>query len=40
MIMNEEGNIFEASKFDGIVGLAFPEMSAYSFDPLLDSILK
>jgi hypothetical protein len=34
------GGVFEDSKFDGIVGLAFPEMSAYDEVPMFDNIMK
>lgn len=28
------------SGFDGIVGLAYPSMAAYNFNPLFDNIMK
>jgi len=34
------GPVFEESRFDGIVGLAFPAMSAYDELPLFDNIMK
>lgn len=34
------GEVFEDSKFDGIVGLAYPEMAAYDETPLFDNIMK
>ena len=40
MIVEEQGNVFVESKFDGIVGLAFPEMAAYGYDPIIDTIMK
>lgn len=33
------GQVFVDSHFDGIVGLAFPEMAAYGFHPLFDNIM-
>eukprot|EP01016_Furgasonia_blochmanni_P034834 TRINITY_DN37_c0_g1_i4.p1 TRINITY_DN37_c0_g1~~TRINITY_DN37_c0_g1_i4.p1 ORF type:complete len:508 (-),score=200.66 TRINITY_DN37_c0_g1_i4:205-1596(-) len=40
LITQEEGQVFVESKFDGIVGLAFPQMSAYNFNPVFDNILE
>ena len=37
--MKEEGAVFEASKFDGIVGLAYPSMAAYDLNPVFDNII-
>jgi len=34
------GQVFVDSHFDGIVGLAYPSMAAYGFDPLFDNIMK
>lgn len=39
-IVQEDGDVFAQSKFDGIVGLAFPEMAAYDIAPVFDSIIK
>ena len=39
-IVQESGPVFENSKFDGIVGLAFPQMAAYDENPVFDSIIK
>ena len=39
-IVKEEGAVFEASKFDGIVGLAYPSMAAYNLNPVFDNIIK
>ena len=34
------GDVFVDSKFDGIVGLAYPEMAAYDEQPVFDNIMK
>ena len=39
-IVNEEGSVFNTDRFQGILGLGFPEMSAYGFVPLFDSIME
>jgi cathepsin D len=39
-IVQENGEVFAQSKFDGIVGLAFPQMAAYDNDPVFDNIMK
>lgn len=39
-IVQEDGDVFAQSKFDGIVGLAFPQMAAYDMAPVFDSIIK
>jgi len=38
-IQKETGNIFMEAKFDGIVGLGYPEMAAYQFRPIFDNII-
>jgi cathepsin D len=38
-IHKELGEVFLESKFDGIVGLAYPAMSAYGFLPIFDNIM-
>jgi hypothetical protein len=32
--------VFQDSGFDGIVGLAYPTMAAYNFNPIFDNIIK
>ncbi|CAD8133714.1 unnamed protein product [Paramecium octaurelia] len=39
-IVRENGDVFAQAGFDGIVGLAYPEMAAYNFNPLFDNIIK
>ncbi|CAD8197251.1 unnamed protein product [Paramecium octaurelia] len=39
-IVRENGDVFAQSDFDGIVGLAYPSMAAYNFNPLFDNIIK
>lgn len=39
-IVQETGSVFENSGFDGIVGLAYPSMAAYNFNPLVDNVMK
>ncbi|CAD8091839.1 unnamed protein product [Paramecium sonneborni] len=39
-IIEENGSVFQNSGFDGIVGLAYPSMAAYNFNPLFDNIIK
>jgi cathepsin D len=39
-IVKEEGNIFAISKFDGIVGLAYPSMAAFGYSPFFDSMMS
>ena len=38
-IKKEVGAVFAEAKFEGIVGLAYPEMAAYKLPPLFDSIM-
>jgi len=38
-IHKEIGDVFLDSKFDGIVGLAYPSMCAYGFLPIFDNIM-
>lgn len=37
-VVSEEGNVFDNCLFDGIVGLAYPEMAAIGKSPLFDNI--
>ncbi|KAL4453961.1 hypothetical protein ABPG74_003844 [Tetrahymena malaccensis] len=39
-IHEQRGDVFAQSKFDGIVGLAFPSMAAYNKNPLFDSLME
>ncbi|CAD8132993.1 unnamed protein product [Paramecium octaurelia] len=39
-IVRENGDVFAYSDFDGIVGLAYPTMAAYHFNPLFDNIMQ
>ncbi|CAD8053380.1 unnamed protein product [Paramecium primaurelia] len=39
-IVRENGDVFAQSDFDGIVGLAYPSMAAYNFNPLFDNIMQ
>lgn len=39
-IVQENGDVFAESGFDGIVGLAYPTMAAYNFNPMFDNIIK
>ena len=39
-ILNENGDVFNSGKFAGILGLAYPSMSAYESTPVFDSIIK
>ncbi|CAD8135397.1 unnamed protein product [Paramecium pentaurelia] len=39
-IVRENGDVFAQSDFDGIVGLAYPTMAAYHFNPLFDNIMQ
>ena len=38
-IVAENGRVFEATSFSGILGLAFPAMAAYDYTPVFDNIL-
>eukprot|EP01017_Pseudomicrothorax_dubius_P013390 TRINITY_DN1586_c0_g1_i2.p1 TRINITY_DN1586_c0_g1~~TRINITY_DN1586_c0_g1_i2.p1 ORF type:complete len:433 (+),score=118.10 TRINITY_DN1586_c0_g1_i2:93-1391(+) len=40
MIKKEVGEVFVQAKFDGIVGLAFPQMAAYDMNPVFDNVMK
>jgi hypothetical protein len=39
-ILNENGDVFNSGKFAGILGLAYPSMSAYESTPVFDSIIN
>ena len=39
-IFEESGDVFVSGKFSGILGLAYPSMAAFNFDPVFDSIIK
>jgi len=39
-ILDETGDVFQAGKFSGILGLAFPAMAAYDVTPVFDSIIS
>ena len=39
-ILDETGDVFQAGKFSGILGLAYPSMAASGFTPVFDSIIK
>jgi cathepsin D len=39
-ILKENGDVFAAGKFSGILGLAYPSMAAYNQLPVFDSIIK
>ena len=36
----ENGRVFESGRFSGIVGLAYPALSAYDFTPVFDNIMS
>mmetsp|Transcript_10523 Transcript_10523/g.20220 ORF Transcript_10523/g.20220 Transcript_10523/m.20220 type:complete len:336 (+) Transcript_10523:1909-2916(+) len=38
-ITDEVGDVFAASKFSGILGLAFPSMAAFDFQPVFDNLM-
>jgi hypothetical protein len=39
-ILDEDGDVFNAGKFSGILGLAYPKMAAYGVTPVFDSIIN
>ena len=39
-MINENGDVFNSGNFAGILGLAYPSMSAYESTPVFDSIIK
>jgi len=39
-ITKEVGRVFETGKFDGILGLSFPALSAAGYTPVFDNIIK
>jgi cathepsin D len=39
-ILDEEGDVFSAGHFSGILGLAYPSMAAYGNTPVFDSIIQ
>ena len=39
-IRNENGEVFKETKFSGILGLAFPSMSANHYTPIFDNIIN
>ena len=39
-ITDEIGEVFVQGKFSGILGLAFPKMAAFNFDPIFDTMIK
>mmetsp|Transcript_17224 Transcript_17224/g.30978 ORF Transcript_17224/g.30978 Transcript_17224/m.30978 type:complete len:407 (+) Transcript_17224:5538-6758(+) len=39
-ITDEYGAVFYDAKFAGILGLAYPSMAAYDFDPVFDNIME
>lgn len=39
-ILDEDGDVFAAGKFSGILGLAYPSMAAYDVTPVFDSIIN
>jgi len=39
-ILREDGSVFQAGKFSGILGLAFPKMAAYGIIPVFDNIIN
>lgn len=39
-IASMEGDVFNDAKFSGILGLAFPTMAAFGFQPVFDSLMK
>jgi cathepsin D len=39
-ITGEEGDVFYDANFAGILGLAFPKLAAYNFDPVFDNVIE
>jgi len=39
-ILREDGSVFQAGKFSGILGLAYPKMAAYGIVPVFDNIIN
>lgn len=39
-IASMDGDVFNDAKFSGILGLAFPSMAAFGFQPVFDSMMK
>lgn len=39
-ILSETGDVFFNAAFEGILGLAYPSMAAYDFDPVFDNIIE
>jgi cathepsin D len=39
-ITDEIGEVFVQGKFSGILGLAFPKMAAFNFDPVFDNMIN
>jgi len=39
-IMQAEGQVFSALKFDGILGLSFPKLSAAGYKPVFDNVIQ
>jgi len=40
LITKEDGDVFVSGKFDGILGLSFPALSASGYTPVFDSIIS
>ena len=39
-ILEQRGNVFDAGRFSGILGLGYPAMSAYNSIPVFDTMMK